>query len=338
VAVVDALLGALSGGWAKDRQAARRGAIVALGVLAPRCGAATRERIATAVLATAGGTTDAAGVSASGSNAPERNAARVTLGRIAAVRDVDPALRARIVAHLRTALGERAEFASCHAALALGLVGRSADDAAADAGGPRPDAEILAALRQAFRDDLDPYRRGAYAIASGLARDADAAPALLAALRAATTPPTVRGSCAQALALLGRADGVATCRELLDDTASQRQRDAGWAAATSLTLVGGPVTAPTLLEVLRSRNECPWTLAAAADGLGLLRDTACVDALLAIASDADRVPPLGRALAVAALGRIAERADISPRALLAAGLDTAGRPDFGSIGSLLEIL
>jgi HEAT repeat protein len=298
----------------------RRDGVIALGQIGPSCPpAALRDVVAT--LETS---------AVDSIDAQERHYAVVALGRIGGARGADAATRKRIGKFLVRRLGDRSAQTPAFAALALGLVGRGI----VAEGGAAPEEEIRAPLRAKFKEGGDPEILGAFALASGLVKDALAVEALLATLEDDGADKRVRGWAALALGLIGAPEAAPAVRSALTrETDYELRLHAAMAAA----LLRDPAAIPDVVEVLRDKDASNYELGSALLALGQFGDERAVDALLEIAGDTKgRWRPETRSVAVAALGRIGDRRDAPSLARVTADVDY--RSNVPAIAELLSIL
>lgn len=306
----------------EEQGAPHRAAIVGLGLLAGTGDASASARLARSVFPHVHHRSE--GV---------RAAAMIALGRIAAAPHTSKAIREMVLTHCVETIAGASDAGRCHAALAIGLAcrNRSSDD--------EPIIPVaLAAVRRAFMADLAPERRGSYAIASGLAQDSLAAPTLLQVLQDPNATGQVRGACAEGLALLGDVRSVPASVRVLLEGMSESRWEAGRSAATCLGVLGTSDQVEALLSVLRNVDESKATLAAAAESLGILRESSAITPLINLATSRSKAPALARAMAVAALGRICESADRTPLSTITPVVDVATSTQSACVRELVRIL
>jgi len=171
--------------------------------------------------------------------------------------------------------------------------------------GGAPSQQVIRALHQSFEAESNSQRRGALAIALGLARAESAAESIAEALHG-SKDAEFRGHCCVALGLLDARAHAASLRELVQ--ASLRQPALLRSAAIGLGLMRDKHTGPILVELIQPANGSRQRLAvlsAAATALGFIGDRDSVQTLLEAAQN-QKATPLGRAFAVAALGSVCE--------------------------------
>jgi HEAT repeat protein len=320
-AVVDALLQRTDPRRFRNK-ALRRSVAIALSHVAANAEPGEQRRVVNAL----------ARVATDGKDASECNFAMISLGRLGAAADVDPAVRQRIVRVLGWQL-EKASPAAVKqpfAALALGLVGRGI----VEAGGPVPEDFVRAPLRAKFAEARNPRVRGAYAIASGLVRDPRAVEALHATFLDRGSDTRLRGYCALSLGMIGdRTASASIARVLADEDENDRTLRVQTAIAAGL--VGDGAVIEPLVKLLTS-DESQYVLGSAALALGQIGDERAIGPLVAIANGEGDHPNLTRALATVALGQIGDRADLPVLSRVAE--DVNYRAHVPALAELLTIL
>lgn len=299
--VVDALIALVERSriWVAD--GGRRAAVVALGPIAarnsariPRAAALLRE------------------LSSDGQVAPpDRHLALVSLGRLGTSAAIDARTKAAIVAHLRSVMvGDRPSDAPL-AAHALALVSRAIREQAGRAAG----GDVRTSIRMRFARETDAHAKSAFAIASGLAGDEDAVPALRATLADVCAATELRGWCALALGMIGDQESVAPIRAVLQ---ADGDRELRMRAAMAAGVLGDAAVVEDLTAAIENFYSSVYELGSAALALGQIGDTRAIAALLDIAGNRrNRHTDLTRALAVVALGQIGARRDAPTLARIA---------------------
>jgi HEAT repeat protein len=304
---------------AKGVTEVRRSAVIALGQIGPQCTARQQRRIVDTLRRLVDAEVEE----------HQRDLALISLARIGASPRVDAGLRHDVVAAVGKAMEKGKGQTPAFAAMALGLVGR-----AIVAEGGTPEEDIRAPLRERFAEKGDQQIRGAYALASGLAQDPLAAPALLTELRDRGADKRVRGWCALALGLIRDRTAVEAVRETLKTDAD---RDLRVQAAMAAGLLGDATVIEDLVTVVRNPDSSNYELGSAALALGQIGDERAVAALLEIATDTGRrYADLTRGLAVVSLGQIGDRRDVP--VLSRVWTDVNYRAHVPAITELLTIL
>jgi hypothetical protein len=261
-----------------------------------------------------------------GATEQERLFAFSALGGLAAAPG-DARTRADVVAVLRNAMQSADHHVPACASIALGAVGR----AVADEDGVPAERDVCEPLRTAFHDRTDADTRRAAAYASGLARDPLAAAAFVDVLRDDGADDRVRGCCALAIGMIGDTRNTAALLDAARAPAASKMRIP---YATAAALLSVPSAVDDLVSVLRDRGAGWCEADAAAEALGRFGDDRAVEAILAVAADAD-LPHRTRTLAVTTLGRIGDRRVSAKIARAAADLERF--PFVASIRSVLEL-
>lgn len=298
----------------------RRSAAIALGQIGPQCPAKTQRKVVAAL---------AELLDPNGED-QERNFAVMSLARVAAAPGVDAALRKDVVEVLSRTVQKGRGQTPAFAAMALGLVAR----ATLDGGGGALEEEVRAPLRDRFDGGGDPQIRGAFALASGLARDPLAVRSLLESLKDTSEDRRVRGWCALALGLMQETGATDAVRTVLRE---ETDRDLRTQAAIAAGLMNHPGVIDDLVKVITDRESSNFELGSAASALAQIGDERAIAPLVAIAVDAqDRYAALTRSLAVVALGQIGDRRDLPTLARLATDLNY--RAHVPAISELITIL
>lgn len=297
----------------------RRSAVVALGQIGPQCTAKQQRHVVEALRRVLDADVEE----------QQRDFALISLARIGAAKDADAALRRDLVAVIGKAMEKGKGQVPAFAAMALGLVGRTISTE-----GGTPEEGIRAPLRERFAEGGDPQLRGAFALASGLARDPLAAPALLATLSDRGSDKRVRGWCALALGLIRDPAAVPAIRETLK---VETDRDLRVQAAMAAGLLGDAAVVEDLVAVIRSSESTNYELGSAALAVAQIGDERAIAALLDVATDTQkRYADLTRGLAVVALGQIGDRREVPVLARVAT--DVNYRAHVPAITELLTIL
>ncbi|MBL8843160.1 MAG: HEAT repeat domain-containing protein [Planctomycetes bacterium] len=181
------------------------------------------------------------------------------------------------------------------------------------------DAQLM--LQRALRDESNPSYRAAIAMALGLVGSREVAPELIANFRAERNP-VLRSYLALALGMVGAEEAAAPLRELL----LEKGLDPGvrLQVARALGLLGDREAVPLLAASLRGVATFAEA-AALAQALGLIRDRAALEPLLALAGDATE-SGARRAFAVVALGLLAEKSALPWNAAFTTGSNFLHEP------------
>jgi HEAT repeat protein len=200
------------------------------------------------------------------------------------------------------------------AALALGVRER----AIADDGRGRLDSSPTAkeALRAGLRETSDPARVGAYAIACGIAQDAEAKGLLRDKFRGASVDEA-KGQIAIALGLVGARDAVTEIEAVVQ--ASKFRPTLLKQAAVALGLLGDKDLVPDLLRMLREAGGFS-SQAAIASALGFIGDSRSIDPLVAMLRGKDATAS-ARGFAAVALGMIADKEPLPWNAKISTNID-----------------
>jgi HEAT repeat protein len=298
-----------------------RSAAIALGRIGARTPDADLQRRALDALRSVASSTE---------DRQQRHFALAAIGALGAGPQTEFGVRAACVESLRRALSQRHAQAAQYAASGLALIGRSYR-----ARGVQPDDALLAGpIRNAFRDARSFEDRAGFAVASGLLCDRLAIPALRAALEDPSAPADLRGSCALALGMIGPESGaLAAVRRALtvEDGRKLKIR-----CATAAALLADGRVVPDLLALLADGNQSQYVLGSAASALGVLGDERAIHPLAQIARDRTGRPDVMRALAVVALGLIADRSEGAFPARISE--DVNSRDQFAFERALLTLL
>jgi len=177
-----------------------------------------------------------------------------------------------------------------------------------------PNDAALRGLRDGLVGSRDQSTRAAFALALGIARDADTAPQLVRVLLEPHSPG-LRGYCALALGLLGARDAAPVLRNLV---AEERDPFVRENVAIALGLIGDRGATASLVELLRG-SVTEVLKMSAAQALGRLGDPTSLEALRAILLDRDGAADLVRTAAATALGVLGDPRPVPP--LTSLGLD-----------------
>jgi HEAT repeat protein len=298
----------------------RRSAAIALGQIGPRCGDAKVQKKVMDVLK---------GLVEDAQDTQEKNFAIISLGRMGAAKGCADALRAEMIKTLRNELDGGKGLTPPFAALALGLIGRTYSDE-----GKSFDDEIRKPIRSKFAEGGEPKSRGAYAVASGLARDPLAVEEMKKVLKDPGADKRVRGYCAVGLGMIGAADAVDAIKSVLKD---DNDRELRVQTAMAAGLLGDASVIENVVTILKDKDASNYELGSAALALGQIGDERAIEALVDIAKDSQkRYPDLTRALATVALGQIGDRRDVPTLARVATDINY--RASVAAITELLTIL
>jgi HEAT repeat protein len=292
-AVLDAVLAQIEE-KSKAEKIVRRSAAIAAGQFAKKCDAKTQKKILAALTLVIDKRDD---------DPQERHFALIALGRMGSVQGADKETRAKCVETLNTYIKKGKQLTPPFAALGLGLISRQMKigNEAID------DESMLKPVRERFEETKDPKARGAYAVASGLARDPKSVPALIAVLKNPKDDNKLRGYCALALGMIGDQSAREAIRTALTNDSDRELRVQ---TAIAAGLMNDPGVITDLVKILESGEESQYILGSVALALGQLGDGKAIDPLLAIAKDEKKFPDLTRALATVALGQIGDRRDV----------------------------
>jgi len=267
----------------------KRSAAIALGRLVPGLGPVEQRdyvRLLGRVLVVAGDLTTV-------------NFATMSLGRIAASPRIFAPVRTAAIAALTRAFREENKTTRRpFAALALGLAGR------ADIASRRPLADLIRPGLAKLRGDRDAL--GALAIALGMLRDAESFDLLRRVLADRAVDVRLRRRAAVALGLLGDARAIPGVLAALREA---RDRDFVGDAATAAHLLGTGKAVEYLVGVISRKRNTQYHVGSAICALTAIGDRRAVEPLLAIVEAGrteGRYPDATRALAVTALGRMAD--------------------------------
>ena len=298
----------------------RRSAAIALGQIGPGCKDPKVQKKVMDVLK---------GLVEDAQDTQEKNFAIISLGRMGAAKGCADALRAEMIKTLRNELDGGKGLTPPFAALALGLIGRTYSDE-----GKSFDDEIRKPIRSKFAEGGEPKSRGAYAVASGLARDPLAVEEMKKVLKDSGADKRVRGYCAVGLGMIGAADAVDAIKSVLKD---DNDRELRVQTAMAAGLLGDASVINDVVTILKDKDASNYELGSAALALGQIGDERAIEALVDIAKDSQkRYPDLTRALATVALGQIGDRRDVPTLARVATDINY--RASVAAITELLTIL
>ncbi len=192
------------------------------------------------------------------------------------------------------------QHARTWAGLALGVLER----ALADGGRASPTLSMTnkEAIRAALAETSEPSRIGAYAIACGIARDAEARPILLEKLESAPGEE-VKGHIAVALGLVGARDAVKDIEEVVK--ASKYKPALLKQAAIALGLLGDKALVPELVKMLGEAKGFS-SQAAISSALGFIGDYRSIDPLVEMLRS-KTLTASARGFAAVALGMVADK-------------------------------
>lgn len=300
---------ALLGATSKAPTVVRRACVLGLGLIGDGDGdeldASIREVLRT--------------VDARMSDVGARNFALVALAETTARRGAGAGsdeTRLRTVQYLLGQLDGASSQRRGWAALALGVLGRRLQGSSE---GLRP--PTLDALRRRAVDERTPVELSAYALAVGLARDAESGPVLVERMRA-TEDDSVRGYLALSVGLLGERRHLPSVQEVR--VGALYRPELLIRCAVALGLLGDRAAAGSLLEDLRATGSLA-AKAAIAEALGTIGDARSLDELVALLGDED-VSDAVRAFAAVALGRICDARELPWNTPFVQGLDYLSAP------------
>lgn len=183
-------------------------------------------------------------------------------------------------------------------ALALGLFGYIHKDS---------NAELGDIILKEYRLSKNDSEKGALAIALGLLGHGDAAPDLLANLKAGAAPD-LKGHICTALGLLGAKDAIAEIQNLV------RQKgdlDLRRRAAIALGLLGDPEALNVLQKVIEDSNDSIAVHGSATQALGWIGDNRAVKVLTRfVINEKNQYQDATRAFAAVALGLLGDKDDV----------------------------
>jgi HEAT repeat protein len=298
---------------------ARHSAAIALGQIGAASDEATRRTCAdvlSAVVASAGRPT---------SDPQTVHFALISLGRLAAAGGAEDASRAKAVARLVDAF-EGKDSHRPFAALGLGLAGMASEG--------RARSDIADRVRTALsRGTGGVEQLGALCISLGLLQDGESGAVLASIVRDRGRDPELRGIAALSLGLVGDPAAAAVVREALADA---RDRNLRVDAATAAGLMRDDRSVSLLIGVLEDAKSSQFALGSTAVALGRIRDQRSIRPLTRILGDAEKFPPLTRALACVALGQIGDRSEVP--VLSRISTDVNYRAYYDALGEVLSIL
>jgi len=198
------------------------------------------------------------------------------------------------------------------AAMGLGVMNRELLDA-----GYSPPEDVVPALRKALKDCLTPLDIGAYALAVGLARDANSLEILVGKLSKFEID-TPRGLVLLAMGMINNRESIEPLLAELRDIQFRGERMAF--AAMGLALAGSPDRIPVLTELLEtSGSQASQGPIVAA--LGVTGDRRIIGPLSAVAADDDKYTNNVRTAAIVGLGNVADKDSLLWRALLSSNVN-----------------
>ncbi len=186
------------------------------------------------------------------------------------------------------------------AGLALAILERSLADAK-----QAPSVGALYTLRLALLDAKTPDDVGAFAIACGLVKDAEAKTVLLANL-ANVRDVEARGYTAVALGLIGESTAIAPLEEIAKQ--SKYRGDLLRSAAIALGLLDDKQVVPDLIAMLSEASSLS-SQAAISSALGMIGDSRSVTALLDLLHSSEATE-LARSFGAVALGIVGDKEDL----------------------------
>ena len=322
-AVLDELFKILDDKAKKGRSSnERRSAAIALGQIGPVCADAKVQKKVMDTLKS---------LAEDAQDTQEKNFAIIALGRMGASKTCAENLRADMIKTLRNELDKGKGLTPPFAALALGLIGRTYSDE-----GKNPDDEIRKPIREKFAEGGEPKSRGAYAVASGLARDPLAVEAMTKVLKDPGSDKRVRGYCAVGLGMIGQ-DAAGAAEAIKSVLKDDNDRELRVQTAMAAGLLGDASVIESVVTILKDKDASNYELGSAALALGQIGDERAIGALVDIAKDTEkRYPDLTRALATVALGQIGDRRDVPTLARVATDINY--RASVAAITELLTIL
>ncbi len=185
------------------------------------------------------------------------------------------------------------------AAIGIGVMGRMLNDAQVN---HEAVPTMTAALRASFDEEKNPPRVGAYSIALGILRDAEAA-ALLRDKLARVSDDEARGYMSVALGLINDRDSVVQIQQIV--TESKYRPELLKQAAISLGLLGDKDLVPKLIDMLNEAKGLA-TQAALSSALGFIGDQRSIDPLVAMLENKE-LTARARGFAAVALGIVADK-------------------------------
>lgn len=204
-------------------------------------------------------------------------------------------------------------------ALALGVMAYAGHAERAQQGlDPKEDRVLGERLAEQFGEAREPGLRSALAVALGLARHLDAAPAMQECLLGDLQKEEQAGYLCLGLALMDDRTSVETLHKTIAQSA--RRPILLQQAAVALGLLGDKTAAETLRARLADENGNLATFAAFASALGRIGDRRSILPLQAMLFDESR-SELTRAFAAVAIGGVADRAALPWYAKIAANIN-----------------
>jgi hypothetical protein len=185
------------------------------------------------------------------------------------------------------------------AALALGVMERSLSDYKFPA-----DSDVKATLRLALKDAKQPLEIGAYAIACGIVKDADAKEALREKLNVGEDE--ARGYAAVGLGLIEDLTAVDPIQEIIKK--SKYKPALLKSAAIGLGLLGDKKICDDLIAMLNEASGLS-SQAAISSALGFIGDARSVEPLIVMLKDKQKTDK-ARGFAAVALGIVADKEDL----------------------------
>lgn len=214
------------------------------------------------------------------------------------------------------------------AALAVGVLGRSLDDA----GSARSD-EPETALRKALQSTRTPELNSATALALGILRDLGSRE-LLIELLGQTSDTQVRGYAMIGLGLMQARGSLPKIEGILSE--SKYQPDLVQTAAVSLALMQDTELVPKLIEMLRSNASVP-AQGAICYSLGNVGDVRAAQALVEMSAD-EELGATARSVAISALGLVADRYDLPWNTALSVNTNYRANPSSLSNPDIVGVL
>jgi HEAT repeat protein len=186
------------------------------------------------------------------------------------------------------------------AGLAVGVMERAILDNSKS--GQTPSASSKESLRGALKDCADPEQLGAFAIGSGICKDAEAREILLEKMKKVGTDQA-KGYIAVGLGLMDAREAIKGIQEIVRE--SKYKPDLLKQAAIGLGLLGDKELVPDLVKMLQEAKAFQ-TQAAISSALGFIGDSRSIDPLVEMLKNG-QITASARGFAAVALGIVADK-------------------------------
>jgi HEAT repeat protein len=161
---------------------------------------------------------------------------------------------------------------------------------------------LQSAVRSAMKDEKDPSKVGAFAIASGIMNDVEGKAEMMKRLDA-ETDEAAKGYLAVGLGLMNAREAVSTINKIVDD--SKYRPDLLKQAAIALGLLGDKELVPKLITLLQDSKGLA-TQASLSSALGFIGDQRSIDPLVQMLQN-ESLMERARGFAAVALGIVADK-------------------------------